>query len=48
MAPVVEGSSILPDLTKIVGIDFIATAKLSEDPAQAMARASKNATHSLT
>lgn len=44
MAPIVEGSSILPDFTKRAGIDFIATAELSNDPAQAMARASKNAT----
>ena len=44
MAPVINGSSIVPDLSKRAGIDFIATAELSNDPAQAMARVSKNAT----
>ena len=38
MGPVIEGSSVLPDLPEKVGIRFITTVKLTEDPAQKMSR----------
>ena len=47
MAPVVAGSSLIPDLAKGAGVRFIASAQLAEDPSLAMSRAANNATSFL-
>ena len=44
MGPITEGSSVLPNLPESVGIKFIATGKVTQDPVRQMTQASKNST----
>ena len=47
MGPITEGSSVLPNLPESVGIKFIATSKVTQDPQRRMTQASKNSKNFL-
>ena len=47
MGPITEGSSVLPNLPESVGIKFIATGKVTQDPVRQMTKAAKNSTSFL-
>ena len=47
MGPITEGSSVLPNLPESVGIKFIATGKVTQDPVRQMTKAAKNTTSFL-